>query len=665
MQIRPFASFPLLAALSALLFTGCSANFQPDPTPNGETPIGALQGSVHGGQAPIAGAQIFVFAAGTGGYGSAATSRLTSATGLKSTTTPFSGDWYVTTDAGGNFSIGGDYTCVPGTQMYLVAYGGDAGYGSNSYIMQMAGLGQCPTAGNLAATVPYVVINEVSTVAFAYAMGAYGSSATEIGSPSTTLALTGIANAMANVGNIVNIGYGQAPIATNANPNGVVPQSKIYTLANILAACINTDGTLVTATTTKGRTTYTDQPCYYLFNYTTGTTGTKGNTATSGDEAQAIFTIVQNPTANVTDLYGLQTTTSPFLPKLTSAPTDWTLPIVYNGVLSTFVAAGGTTTSGPFNIVFDANGTAWIGDRTKGVIKMSPQGVVSTYDYTDAPLNKHPFGMIKGVTVSSSGAIWAVDYKSGKIYVMDQSGNIDSTITAGLNGPVAVAFDTPGNAYVANEDGASISVYDSSGTIQDDQTSIPVDTPGFIAVDSKGNAWVPSTDNGNIGELQTVVTTRRGTTTTTYVASSLTMAGLAGSYAAVPDSATADNLWVGNYANSELGQVYNLNNGNAVTHSTGGGLNGPYHLAVDGNGYIWASNENAAVVTGWNPNGHTGQMLATNGFTTGTTVGNVAAVPDLSGNLWIANTDGSVSQILGLVTPTTAPLSPATVGTTP
>jgi streptogramin lyase len=660
LQTRRSFFLPLAATLSIALLTGCSANFRPDPTPNGETPIGTIEGSLHGGQAPIIGAQIFLFAAGTSGYASAATSRLNSTTGLKSTTSPFAGDWYVTTTASGSFSIGGDYTCVPGTQVYLVAYGGDAGYGSNSYIMQMAGLGQCPTAGNLAATVPYVVINEVSTVAFAYAMGAYGTSATNVGSPSTTLGLTGIANAMANVGNILNIGYGQSPTATNANPSGVVPQSRIYTLANLLAACVNTDGTL--ATKTGGNTTY--QPCGTLFRYTVGTSGAGANMTSTGDEAQAIFYMAQNPTSNVANLYGLQTTTSPFLPKLTASPTDWTLPIVYKGVISTFVAANGTTTSGPFNIAFDANGSAWIGDRVKGVVNISPQGAVSTYDYTDAPLNKHAFGMIKGVTVSPSGAIWAADYKNDKIYVMDQSGNIDSTITTGLNGPVAVAFDTPGNAYVANEDGASISIYSSSGAILDNQTAVGVDTPGYISVDADGNAWVPSTDTGNIGELQTVVTTRRGATTTTYTASTLAVQGVNGSYAVVPDSAAAGNLWVGDYSDSQLVQVYNTNSG-ARAQQTGGGLNGPYHLSVDGNGYIWASNEGAAVVTAWSPNGHNGQMLATNGFTTGTTAGNVAATPDLSGNLWTANTDGSVTQLLGLATPTVAPISPATIGTLP
>ena len=48
----------------------------------------------------------------------------------------------------------------------------------------------------------------------------------------------------------------------------------------------------------------------------------------------------------------------------------------------------------------------------------------------------------------------------------------------------------------------------------------------------------------------------------------------------------------------------------------------------------------------------------TNGFSTSAPGGTgcVVAAPDPSGNLWTANADGSVTQLLGLATPTAAPL---------
>ena len=50
---------------------------------------------------------------------------------------------------------------------------------------------------------------------------------------------------------------------------------------------------------------------------------------------------------------------------------------------------------------------------------------------------------------------------------------------------------------------------------------------------------------------------------------------------------------------------------------------------------------------------------------TGGLGGAVAAGVDISGNVWVANEDGSVSELLGAGTPTVAPLSPTTLGKMP
>ena len=189
----------VLASLAVGLMSGCSGSFAPSPIQPNRTPIGNIQGAVHGGQAPVTGAHIYLFEAGTGGYG-------TNATSLISSTAPNAfedgdGNYYVVTDGNGNFALGGDYTCTEGTQVYMVAVGGNPGLTgtvNNTAIVQMAGLAQCPAAGNLAAQVPYLVINEVTTVAFAYAMGGFGSTAFNISSnaANSTASATAIANAM-------------------------------------------------------------------------------------------------------------------------------------------------------------------------------------------------------------------------------------------------------------------------------------------------------------------------------------------------------------------------------------------------------------------------------------------------------------------------------------
>src|ERR1700742_883507 len=114
-------SFPVvkvfLASLAVGLMSGCSGNFSPSAIQPNETQIGNIQGSVHGGQAPVTGAHIYLYAAGTGGYGTPAKSLIRS-TGPNAFEDG-NGNYYVVTDGNGNFAVGGDYGCTEGTQVYM------------------------------------------------------------------------------------------------------------------------------------------------------------------------------------------------------------------------------------------------------------------------------------------------------------------------------------------------------------------------------------------------------------------------------------------------------------------------------------------------------------------------------------------------------------------
>ena len=93
---------------------------------------GVLAGSMHGGEQPISGVAVQLYAVGTGGDGSASTALLTHP---------------VTSDLNGNFIITGDYTCPSSTALvYLVGTGGNPGLGAgmnNPQMALMAALGQC------------------------------------------------------------------------------------------------------------------------------------------------------------------------------------------------------------------------------------------------------------------------------------------------------------------------------------------------------------------------------------------------------------------------------------------------------------------------------------------------------------------------------------------
>lgn len=687
-----FTSFSLCVSIATLLLSGCSANFSPSTTFQPEqVPIGPIQGSVHGGQAPVSGAAIYIFAASTAGYGQASSSLIGASQIAAGTALP-SGVYedsnnrgYVKTDSNGNFSLNAnDYTCTEGTQVYMVAVGGDAGYGTNPYIIQMAGLGECPAAGNLAQQDPYVTINEISTVAFAYAMAPFVSSTKidpyDIGTNNTTQGLLALHNAMANVGYLVNLGYGQPQTTMPGNANVTMPTDKLLHLANLLGMCVNTDGSLGTSTSKTNRRTgvttytYTLDPCGNLFNYTVGITEANGAITTGADEGQAIFNIALNPASKyVTNLYQLVTGTTAFNETMTAAPNDWTLPILYKNAVSSFASTNGSYTSGPFNIAIDASGNAWIGDRANGVIEISTRGAITNPYHNSS-------AMIKGVSVDSSGNIWAADYGQSKIYIMNTSGTISKTLTTGLNGPSYVAFNATGNAYAVNEAPTSITVYNSTGTsVLANSVNMNVGngitTPAFISIDAYGNAWIPDTGGGTVGELKADYSTG-------YINSS----SFGGSYWLGFDS--SHNMWIGDFGNQRLDTGTSLGNGTYTAgriNKTGGGVTTPVLGQIDGSGTVWMPEmivppnnlTSASVLSAYSRTAGAYLATDTGGFSTGCSAGScpnsgggglggaVAAAVDLSGNVWVANEDGTVSELIGLGAPTAAPLTPSNAGAEP
>jgi streptogramin lyase len=596
------------------LLTGCSTSFAPNPVQTDQTVIGKIQGVVHGGQAPVTGAQIYLYAAGTGGYGTNAVSLLTAAS---NTTADANGNYYVTSDSTGSFSLSGDYTCTAGGQVYLVGVGGNSGSGNNSTsndaILQMAALGQCPSTGTMAQVTPYVTMNEISTVVMAYALGGFGTNAYNISSSSTATGQAAIANAFANIPNILNIPTGQVPGTVIANGNATVSQGKIYALANVLASCVNT------ANANSGA-------CTKLFKNSTSNGTTSGTRSTN--EAEAIFNIVHNPTANAATLYGMQGTTPAFSSSLSASPKDWTLPVVYSGVVSH-----------PFNIAFDAAGTAWISDENNGVIRMTAQGAPTTFNES--------YVSIHGVAVDSAGNAWAVDRANNAIYVLNSTGPYAAFAGGGIDGPSSIAFDKIGNAYVANTNTAGISKFNSSGTpVRTTAYSMPtISDPLWIALDSSGNAWTPSSTGNYLGELAAGGT------------QGVAKSGITSSYAVAVDG--SNNVWVAGTGN----EIQETAGGKLLGTHTGGGLNAPYMISVDGGGNLWIANSGTSTLSAFDNTG--AAITPTAGYQTGGGGACYAATVDPSGNVWTANTDGSVTVLLGLGTPTAAPMLPGQLGVEP
>jgi streptogramin lyase len=631
----------LLASISlcvfSLLLSGCSSTFDPmEGSVPPQTAVGTIQGSLYGGQQAIVGAHIYVYAASIKGYGgnglpalaatnpatNASTSLLTSATGNPADA---NGNFYVTTGTFGSFVITNDYTCTVGTQVYLYAAGG-APYGGgspNPGIGLMAILGQCPANQTFSTTVPFVYISEVSTVVAAYAMAGFATDATHVGTSGSSLAKTGIANAFATAANLVNIN-GNIAYATTPNGNGTVPQFEIHTLANILAACVNT-------------TVANPTQCNTLFS-NAKSAGTSGTTPT--ETATAAINIAHNPTANIGNLYGLQAgVAAPYNQHLTAQPSDFTISIAYSG--------GGLTPMGTqtFGMASDASGNLWVAsnyDSTgvnpgKVLCKFSTLGVpanaggyggiglstpnalaldinsshvwIANYDnnnvinFNVAASTAATVGIGAGanpgaVGVDGSGNIWVGDINDGTMIKMSSGGSIlftdTANVTNGLSEITGFGFEpgTTGNAWVANTSGFA-DLFSNSGTfLSSPQTSAYPDQPYGPAIDSAGNAWF-STAN----RLYKVSPT--GTS-----ASSYTLPATNGTFLVGLAVDGGNNVWTtSNNFNGETSAdnaVYEVSNAGVALSGPSGYLSLPNtqanSIAIDISGNVWYTSVNAATL---------------------------------------------------------------------
>ncbi len=274
-----------LAALAGCGFSGSAAAVQ--------TPV-ALRGAVRGGQHGVSGASMQLYAAGSSGVASAAQPLLTSA---------------VQSDSGGNFEIPASYSCPsPSSQVYLVARGGNPGLASgtnNAAIALMALLGSCNSLSPAAA----VVVNEATTVGSIWPLAAYMTSATNLGSASGD---STFAAAASSVNEFVNIQAGSSPGAGTAE-SYFAQNSKLYSLADVLDACVNS----------AGGSAGDGSSCGSLFSMATPASG-----GAPTDTISAAMRIAQSPDNEVAAIYGLVGGPA-FQPTLTAAPPDWTLALTY------------------------------------------------------------------------------------------------------------------------------------------------------------------------------------------------------------------------------------------------------------------------------------------------------------------------------------------------
>ena len=622
--------------LAATLLSGCgpfqqqpvslgsgSTSSTGSPTAPATTPGSAIVGNVHGGQQAVVGAHIYLFAANPAGYGSPSISMLNST--QPGVETDATGN-YILTDPNGNFSISGDYTCTAGQQVYLLALGGNPGLPpgeTNPALALMSAFGACPEGQtDFASTVPYVYINEVTTVSAVYALSGFMTDATHVGYANTPGALQGIANAFRTVTNLVDVSSGGARLQSVA-ANGDVPQAEVNSLANLLVTCVNSDGT---------------SGCAPLFTNAPGPSGTSPT-----DTIVATLNIAHNPAANVSGIYNASLTSVVFTPTLTAAPNDWTIALTFYA--ESMVA--------PYFPAIDSLGNVWVpGYIGNNLIEFDPTGKIlsGTSGFTGGGLNL-PYA----IAIDGQDNPWIVNF--GPINA--------STVSKFSTGGVSLisspypcdtacffpAFDAAQNLWLSGTQRATVLRAD--GSVLKKFTTSAYDSG--IAVSSTGTAWTigqPGTlynlgVSGTLSTISEIITATTGTDLTSVAVDS------------------ADNVWYASNQNNAIGVSDKAGAPVSPTNGyTGGGLKGPAQIAIDGSNRVWVANREGSSLSAFTKTGVA--ITPSSGYQAAGLSNPRGLAIDASGNVWLTNfTANSITEFVGIATPAATPISPTNHGQRP
>ena len=637
-----------LGLILVVLLSGCSTGTVSNIATgtSGSLAVQSPQGVVHGGQQAIAGASIQLWEVGTTGYGSAPTLLYSTSSGSGNFSFPIA-SWTTNCTAVNS----GSNSSIP---VYITSTGGTANptTGVNGAILLMAALGPC----NSINTSTFVNIDEVTTVAAAYALGQFMNPANpaQIGYLTSQ---TGIQHAFTTAGNLVNIGAGTASALT-PNGNGAVPQLEINTLADILAYCVN--GSAANCTTLEGD----------AFNATGSTLGTSFSTPTN--TLMAAQQIAAYPGHNVSTLFGLVAGSgTPFQSTLTSAPNDWTIAVQY-------AANGADKSTNPrVALAIDASDNIWIANLGESNVEMlNNQGVPAAFSPVTGNISTPT-----GLAIDTQGNAWVANAGNNSVFglcpsggtcgnTFNNTGGCSNNSSCGFNSPFWLAFDGSGNLWVVNNGTPSlIELFGvgngPSGGNDNTATYTPstVVNPEFVALDVSGNAWVADYGSHTTGSDAVEELSAHG----------VSLAKTTGSGLSDPEDVAIDrngNIWVGNKGVAALTE-YN-SSGTVLSGSggfSGGGLNDPTVVAVDGANRIWTANgSNTANSISEFSNGGAAISPSTGYKSSGLNQASWLAI-DKSGNVWVSNGgNNSITEIVGAaapVAPTATAVTQNTLGVKP
>lgn len=590
----------VLALFGVVLgLSGCTADFSKVAIsgPAAASASGsAIKGAVHGGQQPVAGSVIQLWGVNTSGYGAAATPLISKT---------------VTTDSNGGFSISGDYSCPSSNMVYLTASGGNPGLGTNTdntAIAMVAAVGNCSNLLNNAGTT-YITMNEATTVAAIWALQQFASVtgsplASNATTPSDTFGtssgnLQGLTNAMNMASVLTSLATGTSP-GNNTSLNATNVESwQVNTIANILAACVNTAGPTTSPATPNACNTLST------------------NTGNSTDIFQAALYMAKNPNSAVSTLAALSTTLSPFQPS-DAATNDFTIGVSFK-----------TGTTDSRWVAIDQFGNAWV---------TSSAGYVYEFDATGNIIATKTNFLVSGtstaiktayeVAIDTANNPWFTD--DGQAYLFEEVGSTSEGVagsgsgtgysTSGISSgtyPTGIAIDGSNNVF-ASVSSAGIARLASGGTSVTNDGVIG-SSPFEIAIDLSNQSTNPNyTISGGGSFIYTMNSAGCSGAIKVDGSSTATSGGSIGmSYTSgstlglTPLSAIGDTGCSG--ATTTVATVSGPNSGTYFMSSV------PYGVAFDNSNNMWIVNQNYTSTTSVGSNYSLTKMAAQNFSTECTT----------------------------------------------
>jgi len=657
-------------SLSVIFLTGCT--LQQTAGPALQTPASTLSGVAHGGQQPVLGATVSIYEVGSTGYGVASTTP-------KATTT--------TSAVDGTFSFASNtYTCTAAnTPMYIVVTGGTpGGFSTNANLALLAAIPAC-TAGQSS----FIVVNEVTTAATIVALGQFmgtglgAGTVPQIGGTCSGCATgvynQGLVNAFTNTyPQLVDNATGQAVASgTSGSITITTEASKLNTIANVLSACVNSNGTTSTTETTT--------ICGQLFTDVNETSASPR----PADTIQAGLQMTLYPWYNVATVYGLGTPTSPFA-GLGSTPNDWTVAISYAYPNMSVGVAGSATSRTSMNLDIDKSGRIWFPSTQSGAVGVGyfdPSAISfnGPYNSSSSPL-VHP----QFLAIDTVGYVWVTDISGENLEGFNTASPSSSPTILSLqaNGAGAIGVGSSDALITAVPHPTSLryaSVTSSRATVIFGTVSVPSGA-GFVAT---GFGWFqdywqfsmsgPSTECWISFTNNSPYPVRSSANTPCY-------SGGAGTYH-TSSSGVDDTSIIAVSYNGQFGYQYST-----PFYTPTLTMSGAEGVSVDGNNQVWVANSGNSSITTYNfPYNASALAQVTESATVpylhDATHGNTLTDPfaigvDGSGNVWTISpgcvttsstactpTGMVLTNLVGAASPTITPVGAQvvnnTVGTKP